>query len=314
MNRFDRINAILIHLQSRKVVKAQDIADRFEISLRTVYRDIRSLEEAGVPLVGEAGVGYSIMEGYRLPPVMFTAEEAMTFITAEKLVEKFTDIATRKSYTSAMLKIKSVLRGTEKDMIESIEENVEIMRRYEPIPAQSDNSLPILLRSIADKKVTRIKYTTFQSQETAERTIEPIGIFHENGFWYTIAFCQLRNAYRQFRTDRILHIQLLDQTFQREHASLKEYLEQIPEKQKNLQKIVIRVDRSVIPYLQRQKYYHGFVSETALGQQVEMTFLSDSLTGFSHWFLMMGSHARIIEPEALKDRVREVATDVLNNL
>jgi predicted DNA-binding transcriptional regulator YafY len=314
MNRFDRINAILIHLQSKKIVKAQDIADRFEISLRTVYRDIRSLEEAGVPLVGEAGVGYSVMEGYRLPPVMFTAEEAMTFITAEKLVEKFTDISTRKSYTSAMLKIKSVLRGTEKDMIESIEENIEIVRKYDPIPAQSDNSLPILLRSIADKKVTQIKYTTFHSQETADRTIEPIGIFHENGFWYTIAFCQLRNAYRQFRTDRILEIRLTEHTFLREHASLKEYLEQLPEKQKNLHKIVIRIDRIVVHYLQRQKYYYGFVSETLIGEQIEMTFLSDSLTGFAHWFLMMGEHGQIIEPASLKDKVREIAQTVLNNL
>ena len=91
MNRFDRITAILIQLQSKKVVRAQDLADRFDISLRTVYRDIRTLEEAGVPLYGEAGVGYSIVDGYRLPPVMFTQEEAMAFITAEKLMEKFTD-------------------------------------------------------------------------------------------------------------------------------------------------------------------------------------------------------------------------------
>ena len=89
MNRFDRITAILIQLQSKKVVKAQDLADRFGTSLRTIYRDIRTLEEAGVPLYGEAGIGYSIVDGYRLPPVMFTKEEAIAFITAEKLMAKF---------------------------------------------------------------------------------------------------------------------------------------------------------------------------------------------------------------------------------
>ena len=88
MNRLDRISAILIQLQSRRVVKAADIADRFNISLRTVYRDIRSLEEAGIPLIGEAGVGYSLADGYRLPPVMFTREEATAFLTAEKFIEK----------------------------------------------------------------------------------------------------------------------------------------------------------------------------------------------------------------------------------
>ena len=73
MNRIDRLSAILIQLQSRRLVKAQHIADKFSISLRTVYRDVHALQEAGVPVIGEAGTGYSLMEGYKLPPVMFNA-------------------------------------------------------------------------------------------------------------------------------------------------------------------------------------------------------------------------------------------------
>ncbi|MGZ4000778.1 MAG: helix-turn-helix transcriptional regulator, partial [Mucilaginibacter sp.] len=119
MNRIDRISAILIQLQSRRVVKASDIAERFNISLRTVYRDIRTLEEAGIPLIGEAGVGYSIMDGYRLPPVMFTREEATAFLTAEKLMEKLTDPSSDENYKSAMYKIRSVLRMAEKDYLDN---------------------------------------------------------------------------------------------------------------------------------------------------------------------------------------------------
>jgi predicted DNA-binding transcriptional regulator YafY len=81
-NRFDRIVAILIQLQSKKIVKAQELSKRFDVSLRTIYRDIRTLEVAGVPIYSEAGVGYSLVEGYRLPPVMFTREEAESFIAA----------------------------------------------------------------------------------------------------------------------------------------------------------------------------------------------------------------------------------------
>src|SRR3569833_107909 len=121
MNRIDRISAILIHLQSRREVKASDIADRFGISLRTVYRDVKTLEEAGIPLIGEAGVGYSIMDGYRLPPVMFTREEATAFLTAEKFVEKLTDAATLANHKSAMYKIRSVLRMAEKDFLDNID-------------------------------------------------------------------------------------------------------------------------------------------------------------------------------------------------
>src|SRR6187402_329948 len=120
MNRIDRISAILIQLQSRRVVKAADIAGRFNISLRTVYRDVKTLEEAGIPIIGEAGVGYSIMDGYRLPPVMFTREEATAFLTAEQFIENLTDASTTTHYKSAMYKVRAVLKNTEKELLEGM--------------------------------------------------------------------------------------------------------------------------------------------------------------------------------------------------
>jgi predicted DNA-binding transcriptional regulator YafY len=87
MNRIDRLTAILVQLQSKKVVKAHEIADRFEISLRTVYRDVRALEEAGIPIGAEAGKGYFILDGYHLPPVMFSQQEANALVLGSKLIE-----------------------------------------------------------------------------------------------------------------------------------------------------------------------------------------------------------------------------------
>src|SRR5688572_17190922 len=121
LNRFDRIIAIFIHLQSGRVVKAQDLADRFQVSLRTIYRDIRSLEASGVPLCGEAGIGYSLTEGYRLPPIMFTQEEAGSFVAAQKLMQKFSDKTLGASFESALYKVKSVLRGHAKDRVAALE-------------------------------------------------------------------------------------------------------------------------------------------------------------------------------------------------
>src|SRR4029079_3218516 len=109
INRIDRLTAILIHLQSKKVVKAEEISDRFEISLRTVYRDVRSLMEAGVPIGSEAGTGYFIVDGYYLPTVMFSQEEASSMLLASKLVEKMADDSVRRAFESALMKIKSVL-------------------------------------------------------------------------------------------------------------------------------------------------------------------------------------------------------------
>lgn len=207
MNRIDRIAAILIQLQSKKVVKAQEIADRFSISLRTVYRDVKALEESGVPVGGEAGIGYSIMEGYRLPPVMFTRDEAIAFLTAEKMVEKLTDASSKKYYKEAMLKIKAVLRYSEKDMLEEMDEHIEVLENpYLPSKQNSPGHLQTILNSITKKEVLDIGYFANHSQQYSNRNIEPLGIFFMTGNWYTIAFCHMRKDYRHFRTDRISYI------------------------------------------------------------------------------------------------------------
>ena len=315
MNRIDRVTAILIQLQSKKIVKAQDIADRFKISLRTVYRDIKTLEEAGIPIIGEAGVGYSIMEGYRLPPVMFTKEEAAAFLTAEKIIEKFTDASTQSSYKSAMYKVRAVLRSTEKDMLENIEDHIHVLRSVQPFDTSSvENSLQPFLKSIAEKKVLRIKYTAFHSDETTERDIEPVGIFYSSGYWHALAYCRLRKDYRDFRADRINSIVIKDEQFNKEHPSLKTYLDQIIQQQQ-LQKIIINVKRDAAKYLQGQKLYYGFVSEKSSKDFIQMTFLSAYPEGFIRWYIMFADYAEIVYPESLQkmlqDHVSKIADKVL---
>ncbi len=313
MNRIDRVTAILIQLQSKRVVKAQDVADRFNISLRTVYRDIRTLEEAGIPLVGEAGVGYSIMDGYRLPPVMFTIEEATAFLTAEKLVEKLTDPSTEESYKSAMYKIKSVLRSAEKDHLEIMDDYIEVLRNPYLPEESNPGSLQRILKSIAEKKVLSISYFANHSQEKTSRNIEPIGIFYYGSKWHLIAFCQLRNDYRDFRTDRIAQITATPLPFKKQHPSLKAYLKQVTET-KELLKVILLVDPSRMKHFGEQKYYNGFISQREVGDKVEMTFLTSSLEGFARWFIIFGDHAQIVTPDHLKTRVKEIALGVIAGL
>jgi len=285
MNRIDRVTAILIQLQSRKVVRAQDIADRFGISLRTVYRDIRTLEEAGVPVIGESGIGYSLMEGYRLPPVMFSREEATAFLTAEKLMEKFGDQTTDKSYKSAMFKVRAVLRSSEKNMLEAMEEHIQVLQYSSPFQEDSvNNTLQPLLKSISEKDVMHIRYAAFHSDEITERNIEPIGIFFSGGYWHTIGYCRLRNDYRDFRADRILEMHSTGEKFDKIHPSLKSYLDQVAQKQ-SLEKIVIQVTRTTARYLQNSKYFFGFVSEKPFKEMIEMTFLCFSRESFIRWYL-----------------------------
>jgi predicted DNA-binding transcriptional regulator YafY len=306
MNRIDRVTAILIQLQSKRIVKAQDIADRFGISLRTVYRDIKTLDEAGIPIIGEAGVGYSIMEGYRLPPVMFTREEATAFLTAEKMIGKLTDQSTRKSYQEAMFKIRSVLRLAEKDHLEKLDDHIAVVdNAYLPKDPKDELHLQTILKSISEKTVLDIGYTTVGEGTYSNRNVEPVGIFYLSRFWYLIGYCRLRNDYRNFRTDRISYVTPTILKFNKVHPSLKSFLEKTG-KEQELTTVIIRVDKEVLKYFGEQKYYNGFISQKEVDSKMEMTFLSGSLTGFAKFFLLFGEHADIVTPPELKPEVEKM--------
>lgn len=313
LKRFNRIVAILIQLQSKKIVKAQELADRFQVSLRTIYRDVRALEEAGIPIASEAGIGYSIVSGYSLPPVMFTREEAGSFVAAEKLMQKFADKALGESYSAAMYKIKSVLSSTGKERISALESHV-LIRRSQPLFREHiNNALEILFESIEDQTQIRILYQALDAETPTERHIEPVGIFHENNYWYIMGYCHLRKDYRQFRSDRILEIQKTMLPFTEKHGAIDQYINREKQNPKHLIKIL--VDKKIAPYLSGDKKYYGFVSEKTIKDQVEMTFLTcDIENSFARWFLMFGDYARIIEPEILKTRVSQLMESIQSAL
>jgi predicted DNA-binding transcriptional regulator YafY len=311
MNRIDRISAILIQLQSRRVVKASDIAERFNISLRTVYRDVRTLEEAGIPLIGEAGVGYSIMDGYRLPPVMFTREEATAFLTAEKFVEKLTDSTTMKHHQSAMYKVRAILKTAEKDALEDLDGSIEVLKSHSQKRATGNTDhIQTILDSIVQKKLLSIDYFAGHSQEFTKRDVEPVGIFYLDSFWHLIAYCRLRNDYRDFRIDRISKLIITDTIYNNSrHPTLKAYIAQTA-KEKQLETVIIKVDKEIAHYLEHQKYYSGFISEKTIGNKIEMTFLTTSIEGFARWFMMFGDHAEIISPDHLKEKISVIANAI----
>ncbi|MEO7522809.1 MAG: YafY family protein [Ferruginibacter sp.] len=314
MNRIDRVSAILIQLQSRRVVKAQDIAGRFNISLRTVYRDIKALDEAGIPVIGEPGVGYSIMEGYRLPPVMFTQEEAIAFLTAGKMVEKLTDSSTRSSYESALFKIKAVLKYSEKDFVEGLEDHIEVVPNPYLPPTTNDHvHLQAILKNISGKIIIDIGYYANQTQAYSNRLVEPIGIFYMANNWYMIAYCHLRKDYRHFRTDRISYITPTTSLFEKQHPSLKSFLEKM-KKETPLYEVVIRVDIHILKHFGDQKYYNGFISEKEIDGKMEMRFLTQSLNGFSRFYLLFGEYADIISPAELKATVAVILKDISKRL
>lgn len=313
-NRFDRIVSILIQLQSKKTVTAQELADRFQVSLRTIYRDIRSLNSAGVPIIGEAGMGYSMMEGYRLPPVMFSREEAGSFVAAEKLMQHFTDKNVGNHFESAMYKIKSVLRGSEKDWVEALDSHISIHSAQKAFNDNIPNALELLFESVARQKQVVLLYKALARQQPTRRQVEVVGLFHENRYWYILGYCHLRRDYRQFRIDRIKDITRTDEDFTRSHGTVEQF--RAEKDQEEGVKIRILVDADVVDYLKYDRDSYGFVSEKPVGDdQVEMTFRTHSLgEAFPRWYMMFADHARILEPESLKTRVDEILHGAMDRL
>ncbi len=314
MNRIDRLAAILIQLQSRPLVKARDIAEKFSISLRTVYRDVHALEEAGVPVIGEAGIGYRLMEGYKLPPVMFNPDEVSAMLTASKLMQSMSDTNSSKHYTTALDKIKAVLRLSEKYHMEEINEHVAVVSHPAFVYEKPfDLHLPKILMAIANSKVIEIKYTSIEKNESLQRKAEPVGIYYQGSHWYMVAFCLLRNDYRNFRTDKINDLRITEEDMVKEHPPLQSFINRVAEK-KELQKVIIDVEKDIIKYFGQQKYYNGFIKEEEAGDYIRMTFLTASLMGFSRWFMYFGDKAVIVEPVKLNDMVVAIAENILKKI
>ena len=301
MNRIDRLSAILIQLQTKRIVTAQEIADRFDISLRTVYRDIRALEAGGVPIGSEAGRGYFIVEGYRLPPVMFTKEEASAIVIAGKLIEKKTDRSVERHFTDALMKIRAVLHSAEKDFVQTLEKHVEVIG---PKPTGNESFPDFFLTDIktalVENRVLAFDYYASYSDETTKREVEPLGICYYSNHWHLIAHCRLRKELRDFRTDRIMKLKVLEENFDKSRLNdYKGYSEAIL-RDTELQEIKVKFEEDAARYITEQRYYYGFIEEKRQENGVVMTFMTGGLNFFARWLLMFGNGAEVLEPPALK--------------
>lgn len=220
--RISRLTAILTQLQTKRLLTATELADKFSVSVRTIYRDIRTLERAGVPVVTEDGKGYTLMEHYRLPPVTFTESEANALITAEQLVLKNKDASFIKAYSEAITKIKAVLKQTVKDKANLLAERVQIIQNTNN--ERTSSNLSALQFALTNFHLTAITYTN-EANKTTNRVVEPFAILSTQENWLVLAWCRLRNEFRFFRLDRIKKLEVLTEKFEPHKMTLQEYFE-----------------------------------------------------------------------------------------
>jgi len=300
MNRLERITSIHIMLQTRRLIRASDIAERFGISLRTVYRDIRTLEEAGVPIISEAGLGYSLASGYSLPPIQFTQEEANTLMLGAKVLEPFSDASVKKVYASALDKIRAVLKTVQKDELEALDDQIRVSQAFSGPPNSTENLVKIQ-QALVGRHVLRINYLSSYKNQESEREVEPIGLTFYGNFWHMIAWCRMRKDYRDFRTDRISQIDFSMDSFKlNDHVGLDDYLTQMNERNET-HKVVVRIKKRIYSFIVNQKYTLGFISDKDVGDAFEVEFITGSLHFFAQNMLMWGSSVEVLEPHSLKE-------------
>jgi predicted DNA-binding transcriptional regulator YafY len=220
--RLSRLVAILTQLQTKRLVTATALAGRFKVTVRTIYRDIRALEQSGVPVLTEDGKGYTLMEGYKIPPVMFTENQANALVLAEQLVLKNKDTSFIKDYSEAIEKIKAVLGYSAKDKADLLSERTRFSQNING--KRNSNNLSDLQFALTNFCVTRIDYVNETSKITS-RLIEPFALLSTQENWLLVAWCRLRKGFRYFRLDRINKMEILTDKFTPHKLTLQEYFD-----------------------------------------------------------------------------------------
>lgn len=307
--RLSRLVALLTLLQTKRTLTAAELARRFSISTRTVYRDVRTLEQAGVPIVTVEGKGYTLLEGYRLPPVMFTQEEATALLTAEKLAASLTDAPTAQLTGSAMDKLRAALRRTDRDHLEQLDPHIQVLG-----PAgQPDrpNTYQLLVIAITTQRVVHLRYSAADTDEITTRDIEPIGLYLSQQ-WHVVAYCRLRQAFRNFRLDRIQQLTISSEVFAPRSETLQQYWLDTANRL-GQEKVVIRFQPSAVQaeFAQRlhdTKHQYGWAHEHALPDgSLDMTFFIGSLAYLAAWLLPYAGAVTVAEPPALRQHLCELA-------
>lgn len=312
MNRIDRLTAMIIYLQGRRRVTVEDMAGRYEISERTVYRDLRALQEAGVPIGSEPNEGYFIVRGYHLPPVMFDKEEAAALLAGERVMQKWGETSLSQSYLSALDKIRAVLNPDQKEYLDTLDQHIQAFKYPDERKTTADPRVFTFLQdAIVKRIVITITYYTPYRDEHTQRDVEPLGLLLRENRWYLAGWCRLRNDYRMFRIERINRFNETGTRIRDENDhTLKEFYEQSLHKEKELHRSVVFFSSEISRYIGDQKYYQGWIAEKKVDGGIEMTFLCSSLEYFTRWLLTWGGNVSVLEPDDVKSRIQELSREL----
>lgn len=309
MNRIDRMLAIVLELQAKKQLRAEDLAAVFEVSKRTIYRDIMALAESGVPIVALPGQGYSLVEGYFLPPLTFNTDEAIMLLLGTDCAAQHFDAQYHSAAQSANHKILTVLPASLRREVEYLESSIQFVVINGP---SKPETLQLLRRAILQHRTVRFRYHTRyrddQSNTTGHRDADPYALIHIGGTWMLTSYCHVRREIRHFRLDRMEEVAILNRGFTRPSDF------KIQHSNEEDRTVVVRVlfDDETAPRIKETPSLFQ-VAQEAHPEGLLVTLTVRQPGDILNWLLSWGSHVRVLAPESLCDLLTREAEGILRN-
>ncbi len=295
--------AILLALQREGTLRAEDLAETFQVSKRSIYRDLEALCEAGVPVMATPGKGYSLMKGYFLPPLSFTVEEASILILGAEAVASNFDEEYRAAARSAADKITTALPDRLRHTVASIRQGIRFFRSEGSESPEVLATIRTLRRAIIEQRNIRIRYNRRCADTTPElhspRRIDPYALNHINGIWYLAAYCHERRSIRNFRLSRIMELELLATTFERPAGLTTARRAGLADCHYEA-RVLFSADAA--PWVREMRYFHK-VSEEEHPDGLLVTLRARAPADLLPWILSWGSHVQVLGPEDLVDAV-----------
>lgn len=314
MNKTDRMLAIVLLLQARGILRAEDLAAEFETSVRTIYRDMQALSEAGVLIIGAPGTGYSLMEGYFLPPVSFSVNEAVALLIGADFMVRYFDDFYRNTAESSRIKIEALLPDPIRQEAERVRSTIRLLPDMgrESATDRERQSLSKLRLAVLHGHKIHFHYTRLAAgadgQRSSERTASPYGLVLVRGNWMLVAFCELRQEIRHFRVSRMSQLAMLEESATRPpDFDLEAYT---PPDNRNLL-VRIEADAKIADRIQESGgLYLDDVTEQ--GGRLLITLRIRQPEEVVGWILSYGGELKVLEPESLRMRIREEAQKMID--
>ncbi|MFN8483173.1 MAG: YafY family protein [Anaerolineae bacterium] len=306
MNRTDRLLAITLELHAHRYTRAEDLAAQFEVSVRTIYRDVEALCEAGVPVVSTPGYGYSLAEGYFLAPVMLTADEAGMLLLGAAFVAEQVDAPYRSAVETAQKKIEKILPDATRSEVEFLRDSFRFMSGIRPRDPAIEERLTIIRRAIRAHEVLHLHYHA-RHGEPGERDVEPHGLVQVGGAWLLTAYCRARQDTRGFRLDRIDRVTPTGERFTRRQSfSLRtphvmEYGDI---------EVRVLVPQAALRWVREARHFTWVADEPHPGGTV-MVFRPRSLRELLPWLLSWGPDVTVLSPPEMQQALRDAAAALL---